>query len=365
MKRIITIVSLPLIAALAGCHASDPPAPPETPVSAKTVVIGSALSDQTVSITGVVKPRFEVDLSAQIVAPVTTVSKREGDQFRKGELLVRLSAPALNAAVTQGNAALQSAQKQEDAAAAQASLAADTLGRYAQLREHHSVTPFELEQVRSQSAAAIAQQQSAAAQVSVARAATAAQRANAADASLYAPFDGVVTRRMIDPGAMAAPGSPLLHLQSLGQADVEFAAPDTLSESLRVGTTIPASNGTNAVTATVTNVSPAADSTTHSFLVKADLPRSVAWSVGSVVQVQLHSSSPVRTLAIPRRAIVQQGGLDAVLVVDGDNRATVRYITLGPTVGDFVQILTGLQSGDRILATGNLALAGKKIEVRP
>ncbi len=366
MKNLLAIAFATLFTGLAGCSGPNTPSPPDRAVAAETVIVGSTSTSPSVSIAGVVKPHLEADLSAQIVAPVVAVNKREGDHFRKGELLVRLHAPALQAGVTQSDAALQSAQMQESAAATQAKLATDNLGRYTQLRERRSVTPYELDQVRAQSMAAQAQQQSAAAQVSAARAALAAQQANAADANLYAPFDGVVTRRMADPGAMAAPGVPLLHLQSTGQKDVEFSVPDGLLSSLHIGSVVPASlNGNIAIDVKVADIAPAGDPGSHSFVVKANLPSSAAWNVGTVVQVQLPARGLAQNVAVPSRALIQQGGLDAVLAVAPDGRATVRYVTLGNASGGETQVLTGLHPGERIVAEGNLTLAGRRIEARP
>ncbi len=351
---------------LVGCHGSVTTATTDEAVQASTYLVRVQDGRQTVSITGVVKPHLEADLSAQIFAPVAVVTKREGDHVRKGEVLVRLRAAALDAGVTQAGASLGSAEKQEAAAAAQANLAADTLNRYAQLRERHSVTAHELDQVKAQSAAALAQQQSAAALVSAARAAVAVQRANASDAVLYAPFDGVVVSRTVDPGAMAAPGVPLLHLQSSGSYDVEFSVPDTLLSGIHVGSQLSVGDGLGAsATATIATIAPAGDASAHSFLIKASLPASSVWKAGTVVQLALSTQQNATSVLVPSVAIVHQGGLDAVLVVGANQIASVRYVTLGDVAGPSIAVLTGLRAGDRILSPGDLSNAGRRIEVRP
>jgi RND family efflux transporter MFP subunit len=365
MKKYLVLAALPALVGFSGCHQPTPSAPSEQAVAVQTVAVSSQTGSATVSIAGVVKPHLEADLSAQIIAPVAVVTKREGDHFRRGDVLVRLHAPALDAGVAQAQAALASARQQESASTTQARLASDTLGRYAQLRERHSVTPYELDQMKTQNASAQAQQQSAAAQVTAAQATVTAQRANASDAVLYAPFDGVVTRRMVDPGAMAAPGVPLLHLQSTGEREVEFSVPDAFLEALRVGSTIAvAMDGASSTQAKITNISPAGDAGSHSFLVKAELPSASDWSVGAVVQVMLPSARSANGLFVPSQSIVHQGGLDAVLVVTPDARAEVRYVTLGREHNEEMEILTGLHAGERVIQHGDLSLAGRKIEVR-
>jgi len=365
MKQYVVLATFPALLLFSGCNRPAAPTATEQAVAAPTITVSSRTSNALVNIVGVVKPQLEADISSQIVAPVAIVTKREGDRFRRGDVLVRLHAPTLDAGVEQAQAALASARQQQSASATQAALAFDTLGRYSQLRERHSVTPHELEQIKSQSASAQAQQQSAAAQVTASEAAVTAQRANAAEAVLYAPFDGVLTRRMVDPGAMAAPGVALLHLQSLGERVVEFSVPDVFLETVRVGSmVVVAKDGGETTQAKVTNISPAGDPASHSFLAKAQLPSASDWSVGSVIRVMLPSANSSSGVFVPTQSIVHQGGLDAVLVVAPDAHAEVRYVTLGRDNNGDVEVLTGLRSGDRVIQQGDLSLAGRKIEVR-
>lgn len=365
MKRPLIAISITALFGLAGCHSETPVQEVDTPVAARIYTVPSQSAQQTFSVAGIVRPHLEADLAAQMVAPVAAVTKREGDSFRRGEVLIRLHAPALQASVAQSEAVVQSAEQQAAATRSQAQLAADTLARYTQLREHHSVTPYELDQIKAQSVAADAQQRSANAQVIAARQAVSMQRAGAADAILRAPFDGVVTRRLVDPGAMATPGAPLLQLQSVGDNEVAFSAPAASLHDLHPGGMLPVSvDGGQSVRVQIREIAPDSDAGSHSFAVKATLPKGVSWPVGTIVQILLPSAQ--RALpTLPTNAIVQQGGLDAVVLIDADGRAAVHYVTVGSTTGDTAQILSGVKPGDRILAHGDLSLAGKKIEVRP
>jgi RND family efflux transporter MFP subunit len=366
MKR--TAIAMPLMLLfLLGCRSTVTTEQQQPSTAAQVFVVSPPHSEGGVNVSGVIRPTIEVDIAAQLTAPISAITKREGDHVRRGEVLVRLHAPALQAGVAQANAALTSAQQQRTAAETQSKLAADNLARYQQLRAHHSVTPHELDQIQAQSATAQAEQQTAAAQVAVAEAALAVQQANAADTVLVAPFDGVVTRRFADPGALAVPGSPILHMQLRDRAEVQFSLPEASLSSLRPGSSIEVFVGDNerSVKAPVTNISPSGDVASHSFLVKAALPADKQWNTGTVVNVSLPSAQPGLNLWVPSTALIEQGGLDGVLVLRSDNRAEVRYVALGRKTADDVQVLTGLQAGDRILTHGDLALAGRTIEVRP
>ncbi|MEO8735354.1 MAG: efflux RND transporter periplasmic adaptor subunit [Edaphobacter sp.] len=366
MNQLRTLAILFSLLAFAGCRKPTSSPAAEQPIPVHTIAIVPANGEMEVQVSGIIKPMREADIAAQIIAPVVTVTKQEGEHFRRGEVLVRLRAPALDANVAEANATMRAADKQVTAVSVQATLATETLERYAQLRERHSVTPYELDQVRSQDAAAHARQQETEAQVVAAQSALAAQRATANEAVLYAPFDGVVTKRMVDPGAMATPGVPLLHVQSVGSSQVELSAPEDLARSLSVGTRITVSLlGDAPIQATIVSISPADDAGSHSFVAKAVLPASASWNTGTVVAVSLPSGRATNRILVPSSAILQQGGLDAVLVATPDSRAQVRYVTLGASSANQAEILSGLQLGDRVVAQGNLGLAGHKIEVQP
>ncbi len=364
MNKLLSLAAVCFL--LAGCHGSTSPTISQAAISVHVITIAIENDAGTVQVAGIVKPRLEADLASQIVAPVAAVTKREGDHFRQGEVLVRLHASALDADVAQANAGVTSAQMQEAVASDQEKLATDTLGRYAQLRERHSVTPYEVAQIQEQAAAAYAQHQGAEAQVVAAKSMLAARLATRSDAMIYAPFDGVVTRRMVDPGAMATPGVALLHVQSVGENEVEFSAPEELMGFLRVGSELPVSlNRDGAVRARIATISPAGDAGSHSYLVKAALPASASWNAGAVVEVLLPSGNQPASISVPLRTVVQQGGLDAVLLATPDGYAQIRYVTLGGSTGHRIQVLSGLRPGDRVLSQGELGLAGRRIEVRP
>jgi RND family efflux transporter MFP subunit len=367
LTKSTAITPLLILLSLAGCHSSVSSIPELKAVPAQVVVVAASGLASGISISGVVKPHLETDIAAQVTAPITVITKREGNSVHRGEILVRLHSPALEASVEQANATLLSAERQQTAATTQSKLATDTLARYLQLRARHSVTPHELDQMEAQSAAAQADQQTAVAQVAAVRASLAVQRANAADAILCAPFDGVVTQRFADPGTLAVPGMPILHIQAAGQEEVDFSIPEEILHTLHLGSRVPVvlASAASPIEASVTNLSPAGNAASHSFLVKATLPESNSLHVGSVVSVLLPATKSYSSITVPTTALIEQGGLDAVLALNGENRAEVRYITVGRNTGNTVEVLNGLQAGNRILLHGTLSLAGRVIEAQP
>ena len=70
-------------------------------------------------------------------------------------------------------------------------------------------------------------------------------------------------------------------------------------------------------------------------------------------------------IAIPKSAVLSRGQMQAVYVIGGDQLAGLRFVTLGTVSGDHVEVLSGLQNGDRIVAApGDRELSGKQVEAQ-
>ena len=363
MKRISLGAPL-LLLVWTGCSRQPQTLPDQTaPMQAKVISISTAMAPEGMALNGVVKARMVADISSQVLAPVSEVRVREGDSVSKGEVLVRLSSAPLAAGVQQAESQLAAAQKQEVAAQAQKNLAADTFARYDVLNQRHSVTPYEFDQVKTQLAAAQAQQQAAAAQVQAAEAATLGSRATNAYTVIRAPFSGIVTGKYADPGAMASPGIPLLRLEDAREHEVDVEVNESALRKLRPGGTVEVHlQGADApISARIREIVPAGDAAAHTFTVKIGLPSSSRLYSGMTANVVIPTGQQT-SIVIPRSCIRQRGQLDSVLALDSNSVAQLRYVSLGHTFGDKVEVTSGLSSGDRVLAQPDDAFLGHRIE---
>lgn len=364
MRRVLSAGFLAL--ACAGCSKSPQALPDQTtPIAAQVLQVQSRQQAAETTLTGAVVSRQVADISSQVMAPISEVRVHEGDMVRKGEVLVRLSSPSLAAGVEQAKATLAASQKQAGAAAAQASLAAQTYARYDMLNQRHSVTPQEFDQVKAQLAQTQAQQQAAAAQVQAAEAARVQSSANAAYAVITAPFSGVISGKYVDAGAMATPGSPLLRIENPQSHELDVQVNESSLHSLQVGQRVQVllhgeSYGSEEK---VLEIVPAGDPAAHTFTVKIALPPSTSIYSGMTADVQIPGGEQ-NALTIPVSAVRHRGQLDAVLALDDKSNAQIRYVSLGRTFGSQVEVLSGLLSGDRILADPKDALIGRRIEPR-
>ena len=173
------------------------------------------------------------------------------------------------------------------------------------------------------------------------------------DTRSFAPFDGVITRKMIEEGDTVQPGQPLLEFADLTYLQVEVDIPVRLMPGLKKGMLIPArlDVGNVRVDVRVAQIFPSADPVRHTVTVKFDLPLNVPGGPGMYAEVMVPdmstgvSSVPV----IPDSAVLWRGSLPAVYVAKENDEAELRLIRLGDYVGAHeVAVLSGLQIGERI-----------------
>ncbi|MGH9520915.1 MAG: efflux RND transporter periplasmic adaptor subunit, partial [Terriglobales bacterium] len=314
---------------------------------------------------GTVRAQQVAQLSAQIVASVRKVNVAEGATVRAGEALIVLDSAQQQAGVESANAAIRTAQQEIAAAEADASLAASTLKRYELLQEKRSVSPHEMDEVQARAKAATARRDLAQAQLAQAEAGQAQARTVQGYTVIRAPFDGIVTAKLADPGAMAAPGVPLLVVEDTRKFRLEVTVDEGKIADAKMGESVPVTLdalGDAELQCKVVQIVPAADPGSRSFLVKLELPPDSRIRSGLFGRAVFAHGTRQATV-VPSAAVIQRGQLQAVYVVDDKNIADLRYITLGRNLGQKVEVLSGLASGERIVFDpAGRELAGKKVE---
>jgi RND family efflux transporter MFP subunit len=369
MKAILSISTLfvlPLV--LAGCKSdSAVQSGPVQTVPAQVVEVKQVTVPAVERATGTIHAHESATLSAQVMGRVQRVLVREGDNVRAGQTLVVLDDATLRSSAEQASAAVKAAEQQQLAAQSSADLAASTLARYQQLQMQKSVSPQEMDEITRRAQAAEAQVNALRAQTSAIKAQQSGARAMLGYSRIVAPFAGVVTARMVDPGAMAAPGVPLLQVDSTGALELQTTIPESTIASLRKGAKIAVTVDSLAgqpFEGVVSEIVPAADPASHSFLVKIALPHSSQLRAGLSASAAIQSGSKQAILA-PRSAIVMRGSLACAYVLDSNGIAQLRYLTLGNADGDKVEILSGLSGGEKLVDNpSDRDLSGKRIEVR-
>jgi len=358
-----------LLAFAVGC--SQPDRAREAPAPARQVTIERAALQslpQVIEAGGVVQARTTAVITSRIVSPVLSVLVLPGDRVRAGQPLVRLDARDLDAqreraAAAAGALALgaQAIAAEREGAEAALVLARATHARIAALHERRSATPHELDEAVSALRSAEARLRAIEARVSEsqsglesARAAAHAATVIATYAVITAPFDGIVTEKLVEPGNLATPGMPLLRVEDsrafrlevrLDASRAAIAAPGQTVDVALDGRSPDA--GFKPVEGRVAEVARAVDAGSQAFVVKIDLPASAAIRSGTFARARFRGRSR-DVLTVPAEAVVRQGQLPTVFVVH-EARARLRVVHAGETGGSRVEILAGLSPGDEVI----------------
>jgi RND family efflux transporter MFP subunit len=341
---------------------------PETVRNVSVLAVQRANIPDLLEAVGTVRAAQTSVLASQMMGNVVEVRVHEGDRIRRGEVLAVIDDSQPRAAMDRATAAGNSAQQQLVAADSDLVLAESTLKRYQNLYEKKSVSPQEFDEVKARQQAAFARRDMARAEQAQAKAALAQARTSLDYTRIRAPFDGVVTEKKADPGTLASPGMPIFTVEDVRRYRLEATVNETDLEHLRLGQPVPVlidALGNSELKGKVAQIVPTADPGSRSFLIKIELPADARLRSGLFGRAQF-SRGERPSLLIPQTAVIERGQLQGVFVLDQNKVAALRYVTLGKTSGENVEVLAGLQAGERLVAKpGELQLDGKRVEAEP
>jgi multidrug efflux pump subunit AcrA (membrane-fusion protein) len=375
----------PLVLFLAGCGETiEPGTTSKTPPVVQNVVVETAAIKEYPALyeaVGTVQAGATVNLASKLMGTIEKVKVREGDRVKTGEVLIVIDRRQVDAGYRQAEANLAEARKafdgalsSRDAALASERLAAATYERYLNLKKKDSVSAQEFDEVeaRYREAKAAAKRaetmvETATARIHQAEAGLASATVTRGDAVVTAPYDGVITSKLVDEGDLASPGTPLLGMDTTQGYRVDAVLPENYYEEVKPGqqvrVTIPAFS-MEPVPATIRTVVPAADQRSRSFLVKVTLPQDLPVRSGMFGRVEIPLGHAAKIL-IPPKAVVHQGQLTALYVVNDQGIARFRLIRLGRATQEGVEVLSGLETGERFVSQPVPNLRdGVKVEVR-
>ena len=207
-------------------------------------------------------------------------------------------------------------------------------------------------------------------QLSAAQGKYQAAEAQLSYSEIRSPISGVVTDRPLYPGEMAAAGSPLLTVMDLSHVIAKAHIPQADAELLKVGDagTVSAPGLNQPVPAKVTVVSPALDpnSTTVEVWVEAANPQHEL-RPGSSVHISMVAQTIPDALTVPASAVLTEpDGTTSVMVVGSDGRAHQRDVKVGVRQDNEVQVVSGLNPGERVVTVGAYGLPDNtRVQLQP
>jgi len=341
-------------------------APQKNPAIAVPVAaVAQAVQPVMYDAVGTVRARVSATVSSKLMGTIQAFTVKEGDLVKSGDLLVQLDERQVSAQLNQAQAALAEARKAETgavsaqtAAEAGAQRALLSYRRNRTMLEGGAITQETFESVEAQhkqAQAALAQARAMveAAQFRINQAQAAVDAATVArkDARILAPFDGKVTAKLADAGALAAPGTPLLTLEREGGYRVDLVVPEAYIQSIRTGQAVNVripSVGESPIAGTVDVIVPSADQGSRTFVVQVGVSDPESLRSGMFARVPL-TIGEQKTLRIPESAVVRRGQLTGVFIVDEKNTARFRLIRIGRAYGNQVEVISGIKDGTRLV----------------
>lgn len=313
----------------------------------RTAVIGTLGASQGYTYSGEVRGRYERQLGFPVntAIPYTgTITKRNvdvGSVVKPGDVLLQMDARDLQQTANTYSAQVYSAESQ-------LKLAEKNLSRYRQLYSQGAISRATLDQYESAYDVAVAGVQQSAAQYN--------QSSNQINAStIYADTAGVVSSISAEVGQIVSAGQPVITVVQDGEREIEISVPENRIEELRQVRQIRVgfwAFPNVRVEGKIREIAPMADKVTRTFRVRVSLvnpPEEI--KLGMTASVTLGGNNSQQAVSIPLAAIYQSDDKPAVWVVTGETLALRPVIT-----GDFgngtVQVLSGLEQGERIVIAG-------------
>lgn len=372
------------IAGLAGCGGKDKPGIAEAQRPAvsnvEVTTVSPSPQETVVEAMGTIRSRNIAVVASQVMGRLTSFPVSEGSRVERGALLATIDDAAIRAqaAAADGMAAEAVAARDEaEGAVAQAeagkALAEKTYARYRKLHEEKVVTQQEFEEVEAKRTVAakdyeraLERRAQAAGRIAQAKGQADAAKAMLSYTKVTAPFAGVVTEKKADAGSMAVPGMPLLVLEDTRRYRLEAAVPEAHLSRLSVGSKVEvvldAAPG-KPLPATVSEIVPAVDPASRTFVAKADVSGS-GLRTGMYGRLRF-STGKETVLAVPQRAVSRAGGFDGVFVVNPDNVVRLVIVKTGRQMGDRIEILSGIDPGVRVAVSPVDRLSdGARVEIR-
>lgn len=327
----------------AGCHreaaeggAASGRSLPTAEVRAVVVSAGKRWSVEEV--VGTVRARKRSVVEAKVSGRIASMAAVPGRSVKAGELLLELDAQEIAARIEQARAVLEQAERE--------------WVRFESLFKQEAVTRAEFDAVEARRR--------------VAKAAVSEAETLGGYTRVTAPFDGVVVRKLAEVGDLAGPGRGLLEIEDPASVRLEADVPLQLVDRVKLGdrlevTVVGATE--RGMKAEISEIEPTADAASRTFRMKLDLPPDSGARAGAFGRVAVPVAES-DVLRVPAGAVRVRGQMEMVFVV-GEGVARLRLVKTGKVGEGEVEVVSGLDPGERVVVEGPATLMdGQPVAVR-
>jgi membrane fusion protein (multidrug efflux system) len=340
-----TLFPLAILLIVAACSGSDEQAVAPLPPVEVANVEGQRVVER-IQATGDLIPREEATVASEVPGLVTKLHVDEGDAVTRGSALLeidperrRLELDARRARVEEAEAAFADQQRQTE--------------RVRELSQKKIASDAQLDQ--GELALRLAKSR-----VNAARAELGLSERALRDATVVAPFDGLVAKRLVSQGEYVAPGAPLVELVALDPIEISFHVTEIDSARVSVGATVDLRVATypdDSFQGKVISVSPGVDLRTRMLRVRAIVPNTDGrLRPGFFARVDLGISEREGVPMIPEDAVLQRADGAVAFRLVGEDRVERRVLRTGAVRDGRVEVIEGLALGDRVVVRGQSGL---------
>jgi len=338
--RWFLLVCLLISGSLTACHKENvsPSAAQLPTVAVRIQTIQPQQHLATEEVVGTVRARLRATVEAKVSGRIEKMLVAPGQKVKTGELLAQLDAREIQARLDQSLALREQLSRETE--------------RLRLLVKDRAVSLQEFDATESRHRVAVASVTEAETMLGYTR--------------VTAPFDAVVTRKLADVGDLAAPGKPLMELEDPAALRLEADVPETHIARIQLGDKLPVRVATSVagLEGIISEIAPAADSSSRTFLVKLDLQPGTNLRSGQFarVAVPVGESSALR---VPVGAVLQRGQMELVFV-ETNRVAQLRLVKTGKRLSGEVELVSGVEAGERVVTEGTAQLRdGQPVEIRP
>ena len=304
------------------------------PIPVVTTRVEKAVTPRLCEVPGTVVPKDKAVVSARATGIVAFADFALGQQVKKGQVILTISAPELTARVGQAQGALDKAKRDCE--------------RETNLLTKGASTPQTVKEMQER--------------LRIAEATLAEAKTLESYMRAEAPFDGRITRKLVNAGDYAATGTPLFEVEGNGSLRVEASVPESFPNS-ELGATLKIRSESGECSGVLAEFSPAADTQSRTRTAKVDVPDGSPLRSGQFVRLTWPVGSFEEVL-VPESAVSFFGQIERVFLVE-NGKATLRVVRTGERDNGHVQILSGLSGGETLVVRPPADIAnGQPVEVR-
>ena len=358
MKNTLKLIAIVTLLVVTSCGKDKTTSADTRAAVAVKVSTPTSLDGSFLTASGKIEAVQNANLSTRMMGFVKDVHVNVGQKVSQGQLLVSINSADISAQKAQVSAGIN------EATAAFKSAEKD-YNRFKALFESKSASQKELDDMTANY------------EMAKARVESANQMKNQVNAQLSysnitAPFSGVITGKFINKGDMANPGMPLISMETPGLFQVIAMVPESeitkINNGIEVSVLVKSIN--QRLKGKVTEVSTSTKNTGGQYLVKVVLDTTDAKLLSGMFTsvefpIEQATKSDNGLLSIPTSALVKQGQLTGIYTITSDNVALLRWLRTGKTMGDEVEILSGLSKDEQYIVSSEGKLYnGAKISIQ-